>query len=57
MFEACSPKDAGMLLEVTDTVAFGREGESKQLPEITEMDNSKREFLITKDKQLLIYDG
>jgi len=46
-----------MLLEVTDTVAFGREGDSKHCPEIIEMDSSKREFLIIKDKQLLIHYG
>jgi DNA-directed RNA polymerase subunit beta' len=57
LFEARSPKDAGMLAEVTGTVAFGKETKGKQLLEITDMDGEKHEFLITKDKQVLVHDG
>jgi len=57
LFEARSPKDAGMLAEVTGTVAFGKETKGKQRLEITDMDGSKHEFLITKDKQVLVHDG
>ena len=57
LFEARSPKDAGMLAEVTGTVAFGKETKGKQRLEITDMDGAKHEFLITKDKQVLVHDG
>jgi DNA-directed RNA polymerase subunit beta' len=57
LFEARSPKDAGTLAEVTGTVAFGKETKGKQRLEITDMDGEKHEFLITKDKQVLVHDG
>lgn len=57
LFEARSPKDAGMLAEVTGTVAFGKETKGKQRLEITDMDGNKHEFLIAKDKQVLVHDG
>ncbi|MFJ3047379.1 DNA-directed RNA polymerase subunit beta' [Herbaspirillum chlorophenolicum] len=57
LFEARSPKDAGMLAEVTGTVAFGKETKGKQRLEITDMEGTKHEFLITKDKQVLVHDG
>src|SRR5215210_486621 len=46
-----------MLAEVTGTVAFGKETKGKQRLEITDMDGNKQEFLITKDKQVLVHDG
>ena len=57
LFEARSPKDAGTLAEVTGTVAFGKETKGKQRLEITDMDGNRHEFLITKDKQVLVHDG
>jgi len=57
LFEARSPKDAGMLAEVTGTVAFGKETKGKQRLVITDMDGKEHEFLITKDKQVLVHDG
>lgn len=57
LFEARSPKDAGMLAEVTGTVAFGKETKGKQRLEITGTDGNKHEFLISKDKQVLVHDG
>src|SRR3569623_556667 len=57
LFEARSPKDAGMLAEVTGTVAFGKETKGKQRLEITDMDGNKHEFLMTKDKHVLVHDG
>jgi DNA-directed RNA polymerase subunit beta' len=48
LFEARSPKDAGMLAEVTGTVAFGKETKGKQRLEITDMDGNKHEFLIPR---------
>ena len=57
LFEARSPKDAGMLAEVTGTVAFGKETKGKQRLEITDMEGNRHEFLIGKDKQVLVHDG
>ena len=57
LFEARSPKDAGMLAEVTGTVAFGKETKGKQRLEITDMDGTQHEFLIGKEKQVLVHDG
>ena len=57
LFEARSPKDAGMLADVTGTVAFGKETKGKQRLEITDMDGVQHEFLIGKEKQVLVHDG
>jgi DNA-directed RNA polymerase subunit beta' len=57
LFEARSPKDAGVLAEVTGTVAFGKETKGKQRLEITDLDGNKHEFLIAKEKQVLVHDG
>ena len=57
LFEARSPKDAGMLAEVTGTVAFGKETKGKQRLVITDMDGEAHEFLIPKEKHVLVHDG
>jgi DNA-directed RNA polymerase subunit beta' len=57
LFEARSPKDAGMLAEVTGTVTFGKETKGKQRLIITDLDGKEHEFLIPKDKHLLVHDG
>ena len=57
LFEARSPKDAGMLAEVTGTVTFGKETKGKQRLIITDLEGKEHEFLITKDKHLLVHDG
>jgi len=57
LFEARSPKDAGMLAEVTGTVTFGKETKGKQRLIITDMEGKEHEFLIPKDKHLLVHDG
>jgi DNA-directed RNA polymerase subunit beta' len=57
LFEARSPKDAGMLAEVTGTVTFGKETKGKQRLIISDLDGKEHEFLITKDKHLLVHDG
>ena len=57
LFEARSPKDAGMLAEVTGTVTFGKETKGKQRLIITDMEGKEHEFLIAKDKHLLVHDG
>jgi DNA-directed RNA polymerase subunit beta' len=57
LFEARSPKDAGMLAEVTGTVSFGKDTKGKQRLIITDLDTKEHEFLIPKDKHVLVHDG
>ncbi len=57
LFEARSPKDAGMLAEVTGTVSFGKDTKGKQRLIITEPDGTANEYLITKDKHVMAHDG
>ena len=57
LFEARSPKDAGMLAEVTGTVSFGKDTKGKQRLVITDLDKQEHEYLIAKDKHLLVHDG
>ncbi|NYT66853.1 DNA-directed RNA polymerase subunit beta' [Alcaligenaceae bacterium] len=57
LFEARSPKDAGMLADVTGTVSFGKDTKGKQRLVITDLDGISHEFLIAKEKQVLVHDG
>jgi hypothetical protein len=57
LFEARSPKDAGMLAEVTGTVSFGKDTKGKQRLVITDLEGVSHEFLIPKEKQVLVHDG
>jgi DNA-directed RNA polymerase subunit beta' len=57
LFEARAPKDAGMLAEITGTVSFGKDTKGKQRLIITDMDNVPNEFLIPKDKHVMVHDG
>ncbi|MFA7438864.1 DNA-directed RNA polymerase subunit beta', partial [Castellaniella sp.] len=57
LFEARAPKDAGVLAEVTGTVSFGKDTKGKQRLVITDMDGVSHEFLISKEKQVLVHDG
>ena len=57
LFEARSPKDAGMLAEVTGTVSFGKDTKGKQRLVITDMDGVAHESLISKEKSVLVHDG
>ncbi|MDU0810192.1 MAG: DNA-directed RNA polymerase subunit beta' [Burkholderia sp.] len=57
LFEARSPKDAGILGEVTGTVSFGKDTKGKQRLVITDLDGAQHEFLISKEKQVLVHDG
>jgi DNA-directed RNA polymerase subunit beta' len=57
LFEARSPKDAGMLAEVTGTASFGKETKGKQRLVITDVDGVVNEFLISKEKHVLVHDG
>jgi DNA-directed RNA polymerase subunit beta' len=57
LFEARSPKDAGMLAEVTGTLSFGKDTKGKQRLVITDLDGVAHEFLIPKDKHVTVHDG
>jgi DNA-directed RNA polymerase subunit beta' len=57
LFEARSPKDAGILAEVTGTVSFGKDTKGKQRLVITDVEKQEHEYLIAKDKHLLVHDG
>jgi len=57
LFEGRSPKDAGMLAEVTGTASFGKDTKGKQRLVITDVEGVAHEFLITKDKHVLVHDG
>jgi DNA-directed RNA polymerase subunit beta' len=57
LFEARSPKDAGLLAEVTGTVSFGKDTKGKQRLIITDFDGTAHEYLIPKDKHVTVHDG
>jgi DNA-directed RNA polymerase subunit beta' len=57
LFEARTPKDAGMLAEFTGTVSFGKDTKGKQRLVITDLDGTTHEYLIPKDKHVLVHDG
>ena len=57
LFEARSPKDAGILAENTGTVSFGNDTKGKQRLVITNVDGEANEFLIPKDKHVTAHDG
>jgi DNA-directed RNA polymerase subunit beta' len=57
LFEARSPKDAGMLAEITGTVSFGKDTKGKQRLIITDLDGVTNEYLIPKDKHVTVHDG
>ncbi len=57
LFEARTPKDAGMLAEVTGTVSFGKDTKGKQRLVLTDLEGNDHEFLILKDKHVLVHDG
>ncbi len=57
LFEARTPKDASVLAEVTGTISFGKDTKGKQRLVITDLDSEQHEFLISKDKHVLVHDG
>ncbi len=57
LFEARSPKDAGLLAEVTGTVSFGKDTKGKQRLVITDLEGIAHEYLIPKDKHVTAHDG
>jgi len=57
LFEARSPKDAGLLAEITGTVSFGKDTKGKQRLVITDLEGVAHEYLIPKDKHVMAHDG
>jgi DNA-directed RNA polymerase subunit beta' len=57
LFEARSPKDAGVLAAVTGTVSFGKDTKGKQRLVITDVDGVANEYLIPKEKHVTAHDG
>ena len=57
LFEARSPKDAGLLAEATGTVSFGKDTKGKQRLIITDLDGIAHEYLIPKEKHITVHDG
>lgn len=57
LFEARSPKDAGLLAESTGTISFGKDTKGKQRLIITDLDGLSHEYLIPKDKHVTVHDG
>ncbi len=57
LFEARSPKDAGVLAEVTGAVSFGKDTKGKQRLVITDLDGVANEYLIPKEKHVMAHDG
>ena len=57
LFEARSPKDKGVLAELTGTVSFGKETKGKIRLQITDPDGKVWEELIPKEKNILVHEG
>jgi len=57
LFEARSPKDKGMLAEMTGTVSFGKETKGKVRLQITDPDGKIWDELIPKEKNILVHEG
>ena len=57
LFEARSPKDKGILAEITGTVSFGKETKGKVRLQITDPDGKVWEELVPKEKNILVHEG
>ncbi|MDF2466430.1 MAG: rpoC [Ramlibacter sp.] len=57
LFEARSPKDKGVLAEMTGTVSFGKETKGKIRMQITDQDGKVWEELVPKEKNILVHEG
>ena len=57
LFEARSPKDKGVLAELTGTVSFGKETKGKIRLQITDPDGEVWEELIPKEKNIMVHEG
>ena len=57
LFEARTPKDKGMLAEMTGTVSFGKETKGKVRLQITDPEGKVWEDLVPKEKNILVHEG
>jgi DNA-directed RNA polymerase subunit beta' len=57
LFEARSPKDKGILAEMTGTVSFGKETKGKMRLQITDPEGTVWEELVPKEKNILVHEG
>jgi DNA-directed RNA polymerase subunit beta' len=57
LFEARSPKDKGVLAEMTGTVSFGKETKGKIRLQITDPEGKVWEELVPKEKNILVHEG
>jgi DNA-directed RNA polymerase subunit beta' len=57
LFEARSPKDKGVLAEMTGTVSFGKETKGKIRLQITDPEGGIHEELVPKEKNILVHEG
>jgi DNA-directed RNA polymerase subunit beta' len=57
LFEARSPKDKGILAEITGTVSFGKETKGKVRLQITDPEGRVYEELVPKEKNILVHEG
>ncbi|MSQ56635.1 MAG: DNA-directed RNA polymerase subunit beta' [Limnohabitans sp.] len=57
LFEARSPKDKGVLAELTGTVSYGKETKGKIRLQITDPDGEVWEELIPKEKNIIVHEG
>ena len=57
LFEARSPKDKGVLAEMTGTVSFGKETKGKIRMQITDPEGTVWEELVPKEKNILVHEG
>ena len=57
LFEARSPKDKGVLAEMTGTVSFGKETKGKVRLQITDPEGSVWEELVPKEKSIIVHEG
>ncbi|MFP4486809.1 MAG: DNA-directed RNA polymerase subunit beta', partial [Campylobacterales bacterium] len=57
LFEARKPKDPAILAEIDGTVSFGKPLRGKQRVVITSIDGRVVEYLVDKNKQILVHQG
>jgi DNA-directed RNA polymerase subunit beta' len=57
LFEARTPKDKGVLAEMTGTVSFGKETKGKIRLQITDPEGKVWEELVPKEKNILVHEG
>ena len=57
LFEARTPKDKGVLAELTGTVSFGKETKGKVRLQITDPEGQVWEELVPKEKNILVHEG